>query len=207
MRFFSDDFYWQIDDVDSDFEQVGLAWKAVQLAYLDSIRSNSALRRDVRSVAEPFTVDDCLLSMARADLKKKSLMLCLRCGNSPSGYFDLILHYKKVQFKDELLEGLVQIARQTTSRRFSHDGWIHEFDAGPGWLSHEIAFHYPWPADIEESGPKRLRIVCGSATARTEPRKNRKLAPFRKRFRMSHQQLGPGEFISGGSVDDGPREA
>jgi hypothetical protein len=186
MRFFNDDFYWQLFSTESDFEQVLPAWEAVKRAYLEHLRHLNALPETVRAIAKPYTVDDCLLSMARVNLMKKSLMLCLRCGNTPDGYFDLTLHYRGVYFTDELIESLRQIAELTTLTRFSHDGWIHEFDAGLDWVSHEIAFHYhPWPPEVEESGPIRLSILCGSIAARTEPRKNRRLAPMNKRFRMA----------------------
>jgi hypothetical protein len=142
---------------------------------LMKIKSISDFPQGLLTIADPFYVDDALISKLCQTESPCKLELTLRCGNLQTGYFNLSLKYYEPVISDQSLRVLLSVAAATKDhRRFdARDLWCHELTKLPtGLVGHRLIFHGPSVGDI----------AAKTVTAKTEPRDSRRLAPYKSRY-------------------------
>lgn len=174
------------EDVDGDdsFERESAQLRAAVTDYQSHLDALPSFPEELRRIARPFLVDDALLVRALYEPTKARLKLILRCGNSPDGYFDLVLHYDGVDISPHDLAELTRVAR-----RFWTDAYCHELDLLPdGRIEHGFLFHgwWDWIAtdQFERVPPIMFTIRCTALTWERIERPDRKLPRLKDRFRV-----------------------
>lgn len=119
-------------------------------------------------------VHDGLIVEVHHLLSLETLYLVLRGGDTPSGYYDLVLTYEGAEIPPEDEWTLAKVARSTLdSSRFQHDLFFHELDqTSDGRIEHRLLFHdWIW-----------FGIRCRDLQWQQIPRPNRELPALRDRF-------------------------
>ena len=179
MKYFTLETYlahpdWDADDESQDRWLATL--KAEAAAYERRLNElKGRLPDNLMAIAPAWHVDDALVSRVCFDKANGWLLLTLRCGNIPDGYFDLTLRYEGVDISEDHLRVLSDIACNTSCTQFDNDAYVHELDLlDNGRVEHRFLF-YPgmWFA-----------IRCDRMSWERTERRNRTLPRFKHRFRV-----------------------
>ena len=122
-------------------------------------------------------VDDGLIVRVIYNRESHRLTLTLRCGDIPSGYYDLALTYVDAKISREHLGVLRWLAENTTNSQTSpYDLGNHEIDWDPeDGIEHRLLFHI-------NPGTVWFRILCSSIEWKKIPRAGRTLPRLKERF-------------------------
>lgn len=180
-----------VQDADDDpMEREIAQMKAALSGYQSHIDSLPGFPEEIKPIAHPFLVDDALFVRAFYESAKARLLLILRCGNNPDGYFDLVLNYGGVDISPHDLAELARAARGAkTDRHYWHDAYCHELDVlSDGAIEHSFLFHSwsKWlgPDQWERVPPVTFTIRCKTLTWERIERSDRKLPRLKDRFRV-----------------------
>ncbi|RYG39319.1 hypothetical protein EON81_01435 [bacterium] len=170
MKFFTADRYASLSAEQDDFEIFRRTWEA----YIKHLKTLEGVLPDhVLELAKPSGVENGLLVRVRHHRARRVLKLVLRCGDIPTGYYDLLLTYRGAAISPEHDRVLAAVAAGTSSVRHEFDLDSHELDVTEdGEIEHRLLFHPGvW-----------LAIRCRSLEWARGPRPNRRLPRIKNRY-------------------------
>ncbi len=130
----------------------------------------------LHKLASTGDIADSLIASIIDDRKNDKLILRLRSGSIPDGYFSLEMTYSGLHISPEDKEALIRIARETKSVRFcGNDLVVYEVElCGDSLIEHRLMFH----------GPIIITIRCESLKWKRRPLKSRRLPPYANRVKI-----------------------
>jgi hypothetical protein len=134
MKFFTPEYY--------QGEMTSRECKAVWEAYEHHLMTlQDVLPPHVLELARLYGVDDGLIVDYSLDAPGETQTLILRCGDGPTGYYNLVLTYSGAEMSDEDTATLARLAQMHRDGIHGDIAW-HEVDiTDDGRVEHRIIFH------------------------------------------------------------------